>query len=54
MDAKGLELQNDDEVNWDYLEQGGVQQTERVGRGIRVLVYLASFRSRSMKSVKTT
>jgi len=33
MDAKGLELHNDDEVNWDHLEQGGVQQTERQGYG---------------------
>ena len=36
MDAKGLEIQNDDEVNWDHLEQGRVQhvqQTERQGYG---------------------
>ena len=60
MDMEGLEIQNEDEVNWDHLEQGGVQQTERqgYGKGLEKVsmywVYLASFRSRSMKSVKTT
>lgn len=33
MDMEGLEIQNEDEVNWDHLEQGGVQQTERQGYG---------------------
>ena len=62
MDMEGLEIQNEDEVNWERLEQGGVQQKERQGYGkglekvsaYRVLVYLASFRSRSMEPVKTT
>ena len=62
MDMEGLEIQNEDELNWERLEQGGVQQTERqgygkgleVGKGIRVLVHLASFRRRSMEPVETT
>jgi len=47
MDGEGQEIKDEGEVNWEQLEQGGVQNTERLGIGWKnyPLVYLAIFKN---------
>lgn len=49
MDGEGQEIKDEGEVNWEQLEQGGVQNTERLGIGWKnyPLVYLAIFKNQA-------